>query len=38
MTKNMDGELGEGKYFSNPNTAITAYEYGVISLRAKIKF
>ncbi|MFA6000348.1 MAG: DNA-directed RNA polymerase subunit beta' [Candidatus Paceibacterota bacterium] len=37
MTKNVDGEKGEGKYFSNPNTAITAYEYGVVSLRAKIK-
>lgn len=37
MTKAVDGELGEGKYFSSPNTAITAYEYGVVSLRAKIK-
>jgi DNA-directed RNA polymerase subunit beta' len=37
MTKNVDGEVGEGKYFSNPNTAVTAYEYGVVSLRAKIK-
>ncbi|HEY4494266.1 MAG TPA: DNA-directed RNA polymerase subunit beta' [Candidatus Paceibacterota bacterium] len=37
MTKNVEGEKGEGKYFSNPNTAITAYEYGVISFRAKIK-
>jgi len=37
MTKNVDGEKGEGKYFSSPNVAITAYEYGVISLRAKIK-
>jgi len=37
MTKSLDGELGEGKYFPNPNTAITAYEYGVLSLRAKIK-
>ncbi|MFA5792183.1 MAG: DNA-directed RNA polymerase subunit beta' [Candidatus Paceibacterota bacterium] len=37
MTKSVDGELGEGKYFSSPNTAITAYEYGVVSLRAKIK-
>jgi DNA-directed RNA polymerase subunit beta' len=37
MTKNVDGEPGEGKYFSNPNNAITAYEYGVITLRAKIK-
>ncbi|MCE9549363.1 DNA-directed RNA polymerase subunit beta' [Candidatus Nomurabacteria bacterium] len=37
MTKSVDGELGEGKYFSNPNTAIVAYEYGIVSLRAKIK-
>ncbi len=37
MTKNVDGEKGEGKYFSSPNTAILAYEYGVVSLRAKIK-
>jgi DNA-directed RNA polymerase subunit beta' len=37
MTKNADGEKGESKYFSNPNTAITAYEYGVVSLQAKIK-
>src|SRR3989338_8579067 len=37
MTKSVDGELGEGKYFSRPNTAILAYEYGIISLRAKIK-
>ncbi len=37
MTKNVDGDLGEGKYFSSPNTAITAYDYGVIGLRAKIK-
>lgn len=37
MTKNVDGELGEGKYFENPNMAITAYEYGIVSLRAKIK-
>ena len=37
MTKGVDGETGEGKYFSSPNAAITAYEYGVVSLRAKIK-
>jgi len=37
MTKSMDGEPGEGKYFQSPNTAITAYEYDVVSLRAKIK-
>jgi len=37
MTKSMDGELGEGKYFSSPNAAITAHAYDVVSLRAKIK-
>jgi len=37
MTKTVDGEEGEGKYFSSPNTAITAHEFGIISLRAKIK-
>jgi len=37
MTKSVSDEKGEGKYFSSPNTAITAYEYGVVSLRAKIK-
>ncbi len=37
MTKGVDGEEGEGKYFSSPNAAITAFEYGVVSLRAKIK-
>ncbi len=37
MTKSVDGEIGEGKYFSSPNTAITAYEYGIVSFRAKIK-
>src|SRR3972149_6703546 len=37
MTKVVEGELGEGKYISNPNTAISAYDYGIVSLRAKIK-
>jgi DNA-directed RNA polymerase subunit beta' len=37
MTKLVEGEGGEGKYFAGPNTAIIAYEFGVISLRAKIK-
>jgi len=37
MTKSVNGEKGEGKYFSSPNTAITAYAYDAISLRAKIK-
>ena len=37
MTKVVEGEEGEGKYFSNPNTAITACDYGIVSIRAKIK-
>ncbi|MCX6752263.1 MAG: DNA-directed RNA polymerase subunit beta' [Candidatus Nomurabacteria bacterium] len=37
MTKSMEGEKGEGKYFSRPNVAISAYEYGITSLRAKVK-
>ena len=37
MTKSVDGEKGEGKYFSSPNTAITAYDYDIVSLRSKIK-
>ncbi len=37
MTKDVKGEKGEGKYFSSPNEAITAFDFGVISLRAKIK-
>ena len=37
MTKIIDGEKGEGKAFSNPNQAITAYHFGAVSFRAKIK-
>ncbi|MEK7572636.1 MAG: DNA-directed RNA polymerase subunit beta' [Patescibacteria group bacterium] len=36
MTKSADGALGEGRYFSSPNNAVTAYEYGIVSLQAKI--
>jgi DNA-directed RNA polymerase subunit beta' len=36
MTRTLVGEKGEGRYYSNPNSAITAYEFGAISLRAKI--
>ena len=35
-TKNMDGEVGEGRYYASPNNAVTAYEYGIVSLHAKI--
>ena len=37
MTKNVDGEKGEGMVFESPNSAVTSYEFGVVSLRAKIK-
>jgi DNA-directed RNA polymerase subunit beta' len=36
MTRIIPGEKGEGRYYSNPNSAITAYEFGVVDLRAKI--
>jgi len=36
MTKEMKGELGEGKYFASPNIAITTFDFGGISIRAKI--
>ena len=36
MTRTLTGEKGEGRYFSDPNSAITAYEFGVVDLRAKI--
>ncbi len=37
MTKAIDGELGEGRMFASPNHAITAYDFDVVSFRAKIK-
>jgi DNA-directed RNA polymerase subunit beta' len=37
MTKVVEGAQGEGKYFPNPNAAITAHDFGVIDLRAKVK-
>ncbi|MCB9805954.1 DNA-directed RNA polymerase subunit beta' [Candidatus Nomurabacteria bacterium] len=36
MTKRVDGEKGEGKLFPSPNNAITAFDYDIVSLRAKI--
>ncbi len=36
VTKAVDGATGEGKIFPGPSTAITASDYGVIDLRAKI--
>ncbi|OGI63729.1 DNA-directed RNA polymerase subunit beta' [Candidatus Nomurabacteria bacterium RIFCSPLOWO2_01_FULL_41_21] len=37
MTKSVNEEKGEGRYFASPNQAITSYEYDIVSLRAKIK-
>jgi DNA-directed RNA polymerase subunit beta' len=36
MTSSVDGEKGEGMYFSSPNEAIMARDLEVISFRAKI--
>ncbi len=37
MTKSVDGEKGEGMMFVSPNQAITAFDLGAITFRAKIK-
>ncbi len=37
MTKSVDDERGEGMAFASPNQAITAFDLGVITFRAKIK-
>ncbi|MFA6397543.1 MAG: DNA-directed RNA polymerase subunit beta' [Candidatus Paceibacterota bacterium] len=37
MTKAVEGDKGEGKIFPSPNFAITAYDFGEISFRSKIK-
>ncbi len=37
MTKEISGEKGEGKFFQSPNAAVTAYDFGVVSFRSKIK-
>ena len=36
MTTVIDGKKGEGKYFSSPNEAITAFDFGIVNMRAKI--
>jgi DNA-directed RNA polymerase subunit beta' len=36
VTKMIDGEKGEGMIFPGPNTAMTARDYHLVSLRAKI--
>jgi DNA-directed RNA polymerase subunit beta' len=37
VTRIIAGEKGEGRYYPNPNSAITAYDFGMVDLRAKIK-
>ncbi len=37
MTKEIEGAKGEGKFFSSPNDAINAYDFGLVDFRAKIK-
>ncbi|MBX4206236.1 DNA-directed RNA polymerase subunit beta' [Candidatus Parcubacteria bacterium] len=36
MTRIIPGEKGEGRYYATPNSAILAYDFGAVSLRAKI--
>jgi DNA-directed RNA polymerase subunit beta' len=36
MTKMIDNEKGQGLYFASPNEAMTAYDYGKVSFRAKV--
>jgi len=37
VTKIVPGEKGDGKIFSTPNMAITAHDFGEVSLRALVK-
>ena len=37
MTKVVEGARGEGRMFSSPNEAITAYDFHAVDFRAKIK-
>jgi len=37
MTKMVEGEQGEGMIFPGPNTAMTAYDYRLVKMRAKIQ-
>jgi DNA-directed RNA polymerase subunit beta' len=36
MTKTVKGEKGEGMHFPGPNLAMTAHDYGLVGLRAKV--
>lgn len=37
MTKIIEGSTGEDKFFSSPNSAITAYNFLALDLRARVK-
>ncbi|GMQ95390.1 MAG: DNA-directed RNA polymerase subunit beta' [Patescibacteria group bacterium] len=37
MTKIIEGDKGENKSFSSPNNAITAYDFGVVGFRSKVR-
>ena len=37
MTKIVPGAKGEGKFFPSPNAAITAFDFGAVDFRAKVK-
>ncbi len=37
MTQEIPGSKGEGKSFPSPNAAITAYDFGDVDFRAKVK-
>ncbi len=37
MTKDVNGEMGEGMMFESPNAAINAVDYGLVGYRAKVK-
>ncbi|MBI4067904.1 DNA-directed RNA polymerase subunit beta' [Candidatus Kaiserbacteria bacterium] len=37
MTQEIPGSKGEGKAFPSPNAAITAYDFGDVDFRAKVK-
>ncbi len=36
MTKIVEGEKGEGKYFQSTNAAITGHDFGIVGFRTKI--
>ncbi len=37
MTRIIEGEKGEGKFYPTPNNAITAYDFNAVGFRTKIK-